>query len=430
LKPFRAVSGSLVIDIYGGYGEIGGNCVLIRDRDRRIVIDNGIRFNILKKYYRGRVQPLGVNELRSIGAIPPLSVFEDVDAIYISHFHLDHLGLLGSLPHGVRVYVPSLGTLGVIEEWYKGSPTWLSELPHTLYVEVAELEPYKTDEHGVTPIPVSHSAYPSFSFIYEGYDRVVFYSGDLRVNNPLYHGVNTLRSIGEAVESRTIDIALLEGTNIGSVETPLGPDEFRSVFTKLLMGAGLVTVSIDPLDFELLTAISELASLNGRTVVVASERLVDIMPQWLNAFNVAGVNIAVATELEKPAPPRVDLISLREDVSRDPGGFIVIQEPQGFLEMLRKQRLWREELPRDSIVVLTTPEPLEAESELEEHVLATWLYSLGIQVYRLRISGHYYPYQFRDILDAIKPRELIPIHTTTPKAMLELFKKYSAPAPS
>jgi len=196
------------------------------------------------------------------------------------------------------------------------------------------------------------------------------------------------------------------------------------------MGAGLVTVSIDPLDFELLTAISELASLNGRTVVVASERLVDIMPQWLNAFNVAGVNIAVATELEKPAPPRVDLISLREYVSRDPGGFIVIQEPQGFLEMLRKQRLWREELPRDSIVVLTTPEPLEAESELEEHVLATWLYSLGIQVYRLRISGHYYPYQFRDILDAIKPRELIPIHTTAPKAMLELFKKYSAPAPS
>jgi len=68
--------------------------------------------------------------------------------------------------------------------------------------------------------------------------------------------------------------------------------------------------------------------------------------------------------------------------------------------------------------------------ELEEQVLVTWLYSLGTQVYRLRISDHHYPYQFRDILDAIKPRELIPIHTIAPKAMFELFSRYSAPAPS
>jgi len=76
LNPQLIVSeGSITLEFYGGYREIGGNCVVVKDRNRKIVFDNGIRFQVLKKYYRGRIQPLGINELRSIGAIPPLNVF-------------------------------------------------------------------------------------------------------------------------------------------------------------------------------------------------------------------------------------------------------------------------------------------------------------------------------------------------------------------
>ena len=162
MNPQLTISeGSITIEVYGGYREIGGNCIVIKDKDRKIVFDNGIRFQVLKRYYRGRIQPLGINELRSIGAIPPLNIFENIDALYISHFHLDHLGLLGALPPGTRVYAPSISILEAIEEWYKATPTWLAELPHKLHIDVIELKPYQEDELGVTPIPVSHSAYPS-----------------------------------------------------------------------------------------------------------------------------------------------------------------------------------------------------------------------------------------------------------------------------
>ena len=100
MKPqLTLTEGSITLKVYGGYREIGGNCIVIKDKDRKIIFDNGIRFQVLKKYYRGRIQPLGINELRSISAIPPLEVFEGIDALYISHFHLDHLGLLGSMFH-------------------------------------------------------------------------------------------------------------------------------------------------------------------------------------------------------------------------------------------------------------------------------------------------------------------------------------------
>lgn len=422
MKPQQTLTeGSITLEVYGGYGEIGGNCIVIKDRDRKIVFDNGIRFQVLKKYYRGRIQPLGINELRDIGAIPPLSVFEGIDALYISHFHLDHLGLLGALPPATRVYVPSISILETIEEWYEATPTWLAELPHKIHTDVVELKPHQEDKLGVTPVPVSHSAYPSYALVYNGYDKTVFYSGDLRVGGPLGPRINTTQNIGKALGSGSTDIVLLEGTNVGGVETPIGPEEFRSILSKVLMGGGLAMISIDPLDFELLTAISELASLNGRTVVISSSKLVDVLPQWFSSeFNSGDLKLAVAAELEKPPLAPADYVSLSRDVLKDPGSFLLVQEPIGFLEMLRHMRIWGEELPGGATAVLTTPEPLEVESEVEEKTLAYWLYSLGIQVYRARLSGHYYPHELKTILDTIKPRKIIPIHTRSPSLVLNL----------
>jgi len=54
--------------------------------------------------------------------------------------------------------------------------------------------------------------------------------------------------------------------------------------------------------------------------------------------------------------------------------------------------------------VLTTPEPAEAETRAEEEVLAAWLSMLGVQIYRIRFSGHYYPHELRRILEVLKPR--------------------------
>jgi len=420
------LDGSITIEVYGGYDEIGGNCIVVKDRDRKIIFDNGIRFQVLRRYYRGRVRPLGVNELRSIGAIPPLSVFEDADAVYISHFHLDHLGLLGALPPGVRVHVPSIELLMVIEEWYKMSPTWLGELPHKLHVDITELKPYKEDEFGVIPVPVSHSAYPTYALVYNGYDRTVFYSADLRVNSPLGPRVNTIQNIERVLDGKPADIVLLEGTNIGSVETPIGPEELRSILNRVFMESEVVMISIDFLDFELLTAVSEIASLNGRTTVISSSRLADVILYWFDTFNMRGVELAVATELERPSSAIVNHISLKHDILASPSNYVVVQEPIGFLEMLRQMKIWGENLPVKGIAVLTTPEPLEVEHEVEEEVLAYWLYSLGLQVYRVRLSGHYYSHELEKILDSVKPKKLVPIHTRYSSLMLNLVAKYSS----
>jgi len=69
------------------------------------------------------------------------------------------------------------------------------------------------------------------------------------------------------------------------------------------------------------------------------------------------------------------------------------------------------------------PEPRESIKEIEEEALKTWLKSFGIQTFRLRLSGHYLPHQFHNIIETLKPKNLIPLHTEEADLMNKLFQK-------
>lgn len=409
------------LKIYGGWREIGGNCVVVEDGDRKIVFDNGIRFQVLKRVYGGRITPLGPLEMQRLGVIPDAEVYEDADALYISHGHLDHVGLLYEVPHDVKIVVPSKRIFdATIFEWYGNSNTWLSYVKPRGYAEVVDAEELREDEHGVVAVPVSHSAYPAYAYIYQGRDFVLFYSGDLRLE-PLSRGlVKGLEESLQRLGIDRVDVAVLEGTNFsrGVENFPITAGVFRELMTSALSQYELVAVSIDPLDLEMFHAVVELSKISGREVVVASERLL-----W--AVEELGERDASAVALlsEMGAVAATRYVSL-EELLRDGGGYVVVAEPVALLEMLRKLRLWRGEVDLvGSLAVLTDPEPKEAVREVEEEVVARWLSMLGFQIYRLRLSGHYHPQNFSELVRILNPKELVPIHTEDPAYMVKLLKK-------
>ena len=82
------------VQILSGNRSIGGNFIKIIDRDKSLIFDQGIRFDIMKRFYSFMVTPTGLSELRSLGAVPKTEWYEGVEDIYITHMHLDHLGIL------------------------------------------------------------------------------------------------------------------------------------------------------------------------------------------------------------------------------------------------------------------------------------------------------------------------------------------------
>ncbi|MEM1610941.1 MAG: hypothetical protein QXQ57_04760 [Sulfolobales archaeon] len=423
------IYGNARIQIYGGWREIGGNCIAIIDGDRKLVFDNGIRFQILRQLYGGRVEPLGPVEMQSLNIIPGAEVFRDAEALYISHAHLDHLGLLSIIPKDVEIIIPSRSILeDTVFNWYRGSRTWLAYVLPDIHSRISEASIFKQDGHNVIAIPVSHSAYPAYAFIYMGKNVTIFYSGDLRLE-PLTNRPETdLQESLQRLGIDGVDIAIIEGTNFSDEleHYPLTPHMFRSILLDALSHYDLVAVSIDPLDLEMFQALIEYSRIGGRRVVIASDRIL-WMPEYLyreGRIDLSSIALAYIDMETLPTSLPIEYISLAEEVLKEKSSYIVIFEPITMLETLRKLRLWKEDLfLHDSIAYITNPEPREAMREVEERIIAKWLRILGFQVYRLRLSGHYYPHQFTDLIKTLKPKNIIPIHTENPEYMNRIYEK-------
>jgi ribonuclease J len=308
--------------------------------------------------------------------------------------------------------------------WYRKPGSWLAYVPPDYTAKIEEATSGKEDENRVIALPVSHSCFPAYSFLYIGSDATIFYSGDLRLE-PLINISHRLDEVMRSVGVDKVDLALIEGTNFSADHTPATASTFRDYISLMLREYELVSVSIDPLDLEAFMAILDLSMLMGRNLVIGSERLLWAIEEVEKIMPDALDKIYVSEELEIPTPLLLRNISLANEVFKDPKSYVVAIEPVGLLQIFRKLKISGETPDlTGSAVVLMDPEPRESIKEVEEGALRTWLKTFGIQAFRLRLSGHYLPHQFRNIIETIKPKEIIPIHTEEANLMIRLFQRF------
>ena len=93
------------LTFYGGVDEIGGNKILLQDRDTRVFFDFGMSFSQKKLFYSPPfLSPRSEKSLQELGILPKIEglyKFDDsppqADAVFISHGHLDHRLICRSL---------------------------------------------------------------------------------------------------------------------------------------------------------------------------------------------------------------------------------------------------------------------------------------------------------------------------------------------
>ncbi len=93
---FHMVGNTMNLTIHRGTNEIGGSCVEISTANTRLLIDVGL--------------PLDSN-VKTIDELNPFlpKIDGKIDAVFISHYHQDHHGLLAGIDPSIPVYV-SAGT--------------------------------------------------------------------------------------------------------------------------------------------------------------------------------------------------------------------------------------------------------------------------------------------------------------------------------
>ena len=106
------VKNTTSLTFFGGVNEIGGNKILLKDGDTKIFFDFGMSFTMKKQYYSPPfLSPKSERSLQELEILPQITgVYKfdqsppEVDAVFISHGHLDHSAYLSFIKREIPVY--------------------------------------------------------------------------------------------------------------------------------------------------------------------------------------------------------------------------------------------------------------------------------------------------------------------------------------
>ncbi|MDD4068336.1 MAG: MBL fold metallo-hydrolase, partial [Bacteroidales bacterium] len=184
------------IIIHRGTKEIGGTCVELIINKKRLLLDIGLPLDY----------DSWSDEQRQKYENKMSSIIQKADAIFLSHYHQDHTGLLNLVPERTPIYLsdPTIRAIRIPEMFFGDVFKGFNFIPIYHRKEINEIDGVR-----ITPYRVDHSAFGAMAFLIEDLEskKSLLYTGDIRL-----HGLskNSYLSL-----KKNTDYLLLEGTNIG-----------------------------------------------------------------------------------------------------------------------------------------------------------------------------------------------------------------------
>lgn len=402
------------LTIHRGANQIGGNCVEIATDSTRIILDVGLPLPPLDETPRKRGKLQIDPVIKAVFDKPPR-----VDAIFVSHAHQDHTGLLNQTPKEVPIYLgEGTSKMMMVAGLYAGQDRLLQQRERPL----PDGEPVVIGDITVTAYPVDHSVFGAHALLVEANGKRVLYSGDLRL-----HGrkQGMAPALIKAVNAKgSVDVLLMEGTHVGaSRELRLDEDDLKEkILADILPAPGLVLAMFSPMHVDRLVTFYKAARRAKRILVLD---------------HYAGYALHLVKKLARvPLPTRANGMAVFRPKFQRPFKTIAWR--------FRGNEITLDEIlshPRD-YVMLFRPTMLGSDfaGKLPAGVRCIYSYWTGylnkpaFQTTRAKVdeargtflerhtSGHMFAEDIVWFVEAIKPHNLIPIHTSQPKFFRDAFQ--------
>ena len=201
------------IEIHRCTNEIGGNCIEISTKTTRVILDFGMPLvNPDKTEFNfNQYKDLSNSELVRKKILPDVEGLYDsgkkaINAVIISHPHLDHYGFMNFVKGDIPVYIGEAAKeLIEISNIFTPMNILFKSTHHYKHRKTFSIGDIK-----ITPYLNDHSAFDAYSFSIEGEGKIIFYSGDFRSHGRKEFMFNDLTDN----PPENIDYLMMEGTNI------------------------------------------------------------------------------------------------------------------------------------------------------------------------------------------------------------------------
>jgi len=418
------------VSVLGGVGEIGGNKILVEDKDTRVLLDFGMSITQRARFFSDPyVSPRRPESLLSLGIIPQIEgVYSwdagerKVDAIFLSHAHLDHYGYLSMVHRDVPVHCGETTErlMGAITETKRSSfETDYRGLEFKTFRSGAAV---KIGSLTLKPVHVDHSIPGAYGLVVETSTGSFVYTGDLRAHG---RASRLTQDFARAAAESDASLLLTEATNMVGGSVSSEEEVARNLETVIREAKGLVMASFSGMDTDRLTSFQRAAESTDRKLAISMRQAhlisvladdhIDGLPKLLKS------NIVIYRRNKKRFEKWEEQVSAKaevitsEDLTAAPRRYVVattLSDMEGMVGVKPSP---------GSVYIQSSSEPYNEEMELDMQRLIEWLDFYGMPLYHVHVSGHIMPQQLRSLVSRIGARKVAPIHTEHP----ELFLKFA-----
>ncbi|HSB47157.1 MAG TPA: MBL fold metallo-hydrolase [Candidatus Bilamarchaeum sp.] len=425
------------LTFYGGANEIGGNKILLEDLDARIYLDFGQSFDFGEDYFYEYLQPRAANGLEvyfEFGLMPKVprlyskTMLErtdvkyekpDIDAVFISHSHSDHSNHLQFLDESIPVYMGH-GTHKIFEIYHKLYPSLVDIGEHDNIHLFKSGDRIRIKHLEIEPVHVEHSVPGAYGFIVHTSKGALIYTGDFRLHGPQSN--MTHEFIEKAAESQPY-VLLSEGTRMGDAEEPAmtEADVEEKVGKIIRESKGIVFAYFSMSNIDRFMSFYRAALKNGKKLVVDSkfayilDSLKDKIPVLPDVMN--DKNILVYFRLSKSGTydekdyyiyerKFMPKMITSDYVRKNQASLVMHMSFNKLVELVYIR-------PENADYIYSSSEHfLEGEeNEDERTVLENWMRHFNVKFHKAHCSGHASKKDLAQMIKAISPRLLVPMHT-------------------
>lgn len=419
------------LTFYGGVDEIGGNKILLKDRDTKVFFDFGMSFAMKKLFYSPPfLSPKTGKSLQEFGILPRLDgVYKfdekkpDIDAIFISHDHLDHSAYLSFVKREIPVYCGET-TLTILR-----AQSEMRRADLEFDIEDLSFKTFRTgtkihvDNLEVEPVHVDHSVPGAYGFVIQTSNGAVVYTGDFRQHGAKCEMTNDFIEKARDAEPSAV---VTEATNMTGASVSSEAEVENKLDSIVKQADGIVLAEFAHADVDRLNSFFRVAKKNQRCLAISQKQAYLLKAlcddKGLNLPDLGDESILIfrkskstrykwEEQIEKQYP---DKVKNAFELSKQQCKVVLAMSFYDLEELVDLQ-------PNPgSCYVLSASEPFNEEMEIDFGRLINWLQHYGLPQYHIHVSGHIMPLQLKSALKDINASTIFPVHTEN----AELFIKF------
>jgi len=416
----------------GGYSEVGKNMTAVKTGDDVFLFDAGFYMPAIVEMQEDEKRDYSEKRLRNKGALPDdlildkLGLRDKVRAIFLSHGHLDHIGAIPYLSY--RYKAPVIGspfTISILKKILEDERKQIPNKILTCQVNSSIKIKGKKKQYTAELINMTHSIPQTAMTALHTDEGIVVYGNDFKIDNTPVVGLPPNYKALNRIAKQGVKVAIIDSLYCGSNTKTPSEKVARTMVEEVLLTVrnekAAIFVSTFSSHIARLKSIVEFGKKLDREILFIGRSL----ERYMSAAS--RVNIAPFRKDIQLKTYKNQVASALRHVSKNREKYLVVctghqGEPGSILDRISRKKLPFEFKNHDNLVFSSKTIPVPVNIENKENMDKRFRKSKVRIFNEVHVSGHGGREDIIDLINLLKPQNIIPSHGPTNRLspMLEI----------